>query len=74
MSRLRGLGNVGGFVGKLINPGANVMPEAVLHPSQGCDLPECDQPATQMFDSVRVDDGPLYVCNRHASDVRRWVG
>ena len=75
MSLLHGLGNVGVFVGKLVKPGASEMPQAGRRVSgEGCDIANCDRTATQVFDSVRVDDGPLYVCNRHSSDVRRWVG
>jgi len=74
MSLIRGLGNVGAFVGKLIKPGASETPEADLVASEVCDLSDCGQPSTQVFDSVRVDDGPLFVCSRHAADVRRWVG
>ena len=74
MSLLGGFGNVGLLLGKLINPGASATPEGSLPVREACDLPNCAQSATQVFDSVRVDDGPLVVCNRHVSDVRRWVG
>lgn len=74
VSRLGGFGHVGLFVSKLFNPGASEMPEGSSRSREACALPNCAQSATQVFDWVRVDDGPLLVCNRHASEIRRWVG
>ena len=73
MSLLGSLGHVLVFVGKFIKAGGRKRPEAVVCvPREVCDLTICEQPARQTFDSVRVD-GPLYVCDHHASDVRRWA-
>lgn len=73
MSLLGSLGKVLVFVGKFFRAGARERPEAVLRaPREVCDLTICDQRAMQTFDSVRVD-GPLYVCDHHASDIRRWA-
>lgn len=74
MSLLGAFDNLGLFVGKVAKPATSEMSEGAHRARETCDLPDCGQPATQAFDSVRVDDGPLYVCNRHTSDVRRWVG
>jgi hypothetical protein len=74
MSLLGALDNVGLFGGRFSKPAASEMPEGDLRAQQACDLPNCGQLATRVFDSVRVDDGPLHVCTRHAPDVRRWVG
>ena len=73
MSLLRSLGNVLVFIGKLIKPGATKRHLSVVPaPREVCDLSICDQRARQTFESVRVD-GPMYVCDHHASDVRRWA-
>ena len=71
MSLLGCLGNGLVFVSKIIRPKAR--PKAVFRPPREvCDLTVCDQRAEQTFQSVRVD-GPLYVCDHHASDIRRWA-
>jgi hypothetical protein len=38
-----------------------------------CDLSACDRPASGSFDSARPDS-VLYICDQHASEVRKWVG
>ena len=74
MSLAGTLDNVGSFVGKFIKSASSEVPEGKTRVQNACDLPNCGQRATRVFDSVRVDDGPLHVCTRHTSDVRRWVG
>lgn len=74
MSLVGTLDHVGLFFGKFIKSASSEMPAGVTRVQEACDLPNCGQPAARVFDSVRVDNGPLHVCTRHASDVRRWVG
>lgn len=73
MSLLRSLWHLVVIVGTWIKAGVREGPVSVRRPPQEfCDLTICHQRARQTFDSVRVD-GPLYVCNSHASDIRRWA-
>jgi hypothetical protein len=74
MSLAGTLDNVGLFVGRFIKSASSEVPEGETRVQKACDLPDCGQGATYMFTSVRVDGGPLHVCTRHTSDVRRWVG
>jgi hypothetical protein len=74
MSLAGTLDNVGLFVGRFMKSASSAVPEGETRDEKTCDLPDCGQRATRVFDSVRVDGGPLHVCTRHTSDVRRWVG
>ena len=74
MSFLGAWGNVGLFVGKRSKHEVSEKPQNAGLVLGTCDLPNCRQPATRVLGSVRVDDGPLPVGSKHASDVHRWVG
>ena len=74
MSLVGALDHVSFFVGKFMKPASSETPEGQTRVLETCEMPNCGQAATRLFYSVRVDDGPLQVCTRHASDVRRWVG